>query len=196
MCDPNCSVKEQCYAKRLTKLRPNVRKNWESREKDPEAHAENLLAWSFMLTHAPWVRFSVGGSTPPNPSDRWLSAMKKVADNLDHSKVHFPVETISKADTLKGIGFFPRVSLGFEHDKIESTMKAGFPVTVVTGTTRLIWKNRDRLAKEAHAKARELASKYQTTAKVCPAVIGKAKCGQCKLCARQDVGIVVYPLHK
>ena len=97
-----------------------------------------------------------------------------------------------QAQALRAVGF-TRVRVS--HGQSIEARAAGMPVSMaIKGPKLARGKN-----KRAHSTpAFEKAKDYRTNgvnAKVCPAVSGSAKCGQCTMCADNDVAIIIYPMH-
>ena len=122
--------------------------------------------------------------------------LQAVAAALDHSFVHFPVETIAKAAAMKACGFVnPRVSASGNIERIEGILAAGFTASCsIAGPKKAVGKNKRIHAQPAFDYAKQMNAKGIKT-KVCPAIAGNAKCGSCTACADRDVQVIVYPQH-
>lgn len=210
-CDPSCPLLGVvCYAQSVEKLYRNVADQLQARESaggftkllQSATSPDNLAK----LETAPWFRFSVLGSIPaPNTWTRAQRQMlKTLADHTPTNLTHFPVETIAKAKALANLGFNPRVS----HGAHVPALKAGIPASISLQMTRkngspvrVTHTNKKKLAHQAHAKLREMVAnlekplKRKITAKVCPAIIGNAKCGKCTMCGNSEVDLIAYPIH-
>jgi hypothetical protein len=214
-----------CYATAAEKHRPNITRSLAARALAPVEYVRDVLDGlnKANLCRVPWVRFSVFGSLPlatdveVNPILEGL--LRRLALRLrPHAhKVHLPVETMRKATLYRALGFFPRLSLATAYaaedgadggtdgaDKlkpIRDTLNAGLPVSITSddglGEGRG-WTKRQR----EHARRVTIPQLRRAfpdkKVRGCPAVLGNAKCGACRLCADPQFGgadIVVYPLH-
>jgi len=200
-CDDSCPLKqtEICYAISAEKRKPSITKNLERKEADIVGYTSELASDRAIdkLNAAPWVRFSAFGSIPDPAklSEQARDNLQHIADKLTNPNVHFPVETVEKASFLQSIGFFPRLSIATDIDRAESLLIRGFKLSAaVVGHKRAVGKNKRAHSEPAFQKAKELRAKG-INAKVCPAIPGSAKCGDCKLCARRDVDLIIYPVH-
>jgi hypothetical protein len=109
--------------------------------------------------------------------------------------IHFPVETAEKAARFRAIAHAFSLPYTVRESLQNDAAPAGPSSRVVygaPGTTK-----RERLD-SAIAMAR--ASKG--AARVCPAIAStilksphKVKCGECRLCSRADVAVILYPQH-
>jgi hypothetical protein len=107
--------------------------------------------------------------------------------------VHFPVETAEKAARFRAIAHAFHLPYAVRESLQGDAAPAGPSSRVVYGEGT----KRDRLnAAIAIAKA------SKGTARVCPAIAStilksphKVKCGECKLCSRADVAVILYPQH-
>jgi hypothetical protein len=195
-CDPSCTLFGNCYATNVEKRQPNVTRNLVTKANAPLDYIRELANVAGIIATAPWVRFSVFGSIPNNPTAEWVKYFTNLVDHLNPIRVHFPVETIEKANIVSDAGLYPRVSAGLDHDRLDAIFDHNHLASVVVDLgTNVTYKNKKRLAPLAHAKAAEFRNKYGVSVKVCPAIIGHAKCGDCKLCANPDVDLVIYPKH-
>jgi len=105
-----------------------------------------------------------------------------------------PVETLAKARTYRALGYRPRVSIqnkGWRAAK--RALVAGFPVSMVTDPPDFGKGWKGRAIEAGRAYARELRERGMP-AKCCPAIVGRAHCGECRLCAGPTAA-VVYPRH-
>ena len=201
-CDSSCTLKRTiCYAVTQTARKPSIRVNGERHETHPESFVEALTEPQHLerLTTAPWVRFSAFGAffRPDTITPRIADGMRRLAAALAAAGrmhvVHFPTETLAKARILRDYGFNPRVSCGTDHARLAPVLAEGFTASlVVIGAKRAIGKHKRAHSAPAFAKARELRAQG-IDAKVCPAIAGNAKCGDCTLCA--TVPVVIYPGH-
>lgn len=200
-CDDSCELKQSgaCYAITTEKVKPSITVNLERKENNFNAYLTELNSDKAInkLNNAPWVRFSAFGSIPKPES---LSAadielLSELASKLVNQNMHFPVETIDKGRLLKSIGFNPRISCASDIAKAESLAIQGLNSSlVIAGAKRATGKNKRLYSSEAFAVAKELNSKG-VSAKVCPAIAGSAKCGDCKMCADSKISTIIYPLH-
>jgi hypothetical protein len=108
--------------------------------------------------------------------------------------IHFPVETAEKAARFRAIAHAFHLPYAVrESVQDPAAAPAGPSSRVVYGEGT----KRDRLnAAIAIAKA------SKGTARVCPAIAStilksphKVKCGECRLCSRADVAVILYPQH-
>ena len=197
-CDDSCPLKGNgCYAEQTGKVKPSITVNLERKE----ANFSDFIAavasdkGIAKIENAPWVRFAAFGSIPAPTTwtEKDRENMRKIAQAAEsHGRYHFPIETVEKARALHEVGFTRvRVSDGAS---VEARLN-GFPVSiVVTGEKRAVGKNKRQHAAPAFAKAKAYR-KNGVNAKVCPAITGSAKCGECTMCANNDVDIVIYPMH-
>jgi hypothetical protein len=195
-CSDECVLKgRECYAETTEKLKGSITVNLVKKAANPEGYARELAENAHKIADAPWIRFSAFGSIPMVASWDWFQSMKKVASALPLDRVHFPVETLVKAATVKAMGFIPRVSAATSEAKLLDILKNDHVASLVVNCgKRVRGKNKRVTAQPAFDKAKELTAKGIRT-KVCPAITGSAKCGQCKLCADSSVKVVIYPLH-
>ena len=199
-CADTCPLKKEgCYAVNAQKRKPSIVKNLERKQADLSGYLSELTTDKALnyLKSAPWVRGSAFGSIP-DPENISLDDKQKfkvIAENVDHSKMHFPVETEAKARFLLDTGFNPRLSAADDLTKAETLIIKGFQVSaVVAGEKRAVGKNKRIHSKKAFDVAAAMRAKGIST-KVCPAISGSAHCGDCTLCARKDVDLIIYPMH-
>ena len=172
---------------------------WKRKAADFSGYLSELITDKAIeyLNRAPWIRASAFGSIP-KPDD--ISAddtakLKILAARIDHTKTHFPVETAEKFDYLRGVGFAPRLSLATNLDNVESLVIKGYKLSAtIEGPKRAIGKNKRLYSKPAFDTAAQYNARGIKT-KVCPAIAGKASCGDCTLCARSDIDLIIYPMH-
>lgn len=195
-CSNECELKGTvCYAEAVEKLKGSITVNLIRKAADPEGFAQELADNAHKLADAPWIRFSAFGSIPTVVSRDWFQNMKRVAAHLPMDRVHFPVETLFKAATVKALGFMPRVSATTSEAKLRDILtNAHVASLVVDCGKRVRGRNKRKTAQPAFDTARELNAEGIKT-KVCPAITGSAKCGQCRLCADPTVKVIIYPLH-
>ena len=197
-CSDTCPLKGNgCYAITTEAMKPSITINLERKENDISAYLDAISTPTALgkLSAAPWVRFAAFGSIPETLSEKDQENLKTVAEALDHSRVHFPTETLGKAAMLKRAVFTPRVSVATKTENLGQVLAAGHVAScTVKGEKRAIGKNKRLHSGQAIAFVRSL-HKQGITAKVCPAVAGSAKCGQCTACAKNDVQVIVYPMH-
>ena len=202
-CDDSCALKRAgCYAVQTEKVKPSVRISLERRQ---DRLAEFLTAVSApkaiaKLQAAPWVRFCAFGSIPA--AQHWTpeakASLAKIGAALQGRPVHWPTETLDKAEIIRDAGLLPRVSVGTNAALVSGIIRAGHVAScVVAGPKRV--RGNDLKRKRANSQpAFDFAAELRrqgVTAKVCPAVAGRAKCGDCTACARFDVQVIVYPQH-
>lgn len=220
-CDLSCPLHASngggCYATAIERRKPSVTSSLTARALDPIGYVRDVLDGlnKANLCSVPWVRFSVFGSVPraadveveANPV--LSSLLRSLASRLrTHAhKVHLPVETTRKAHAYRRLGFFPRVSFATnwrtdKHEReLRRTLDDGFPVSLTSD---------DGLGKGAGWTKRQQEYARRVTipelrkafpdkkVRGCPAILGNAKCGACRLCVDPQFGgadIVVYPLH-
>jgi len=200
-CAASCIFKNAgCYAQTLEKRQPSIAKNGK-RHRENFALLLRAVANSIgAKASAPWIRFSVFGTIAP-PGVWSLddhNVLAHIAEQLDHTRVHFPVETVEKARALRRLGFHPRVSDG----ESATALTHGFPVSLgcenLDGIKITSGMSRAR-RQQITAPARAMAAGFRAagiSAKVCPAIVGNAKCGACRLCNGVDgPQVVIYPRH-
>ena len=199
-CSDTCPLKGNgCYAITTEAMKPSITINLERKQESIGAYVHELTAPKSLakLANAPWVRFAAFGSIP-DPEDMDIqtrAGLEVLGSFLDHSKVHFPTETLSKADLLKASGFMPRVSVASNTDNLPKVLGAGHVAScTVQGDKLARGKNKRAHSAKAITFVRDLHAQG-INAKVCPAVAGNAKCGQCTACADPKVQVIVYPMH-
>ena len=196
-CDDSCPFKGGvCYAETLQKVKPSINVNLTRKESNFSGYLAQLTREKALikLTDAPWVRFAAFGSIPA--PELWTNNdrenLRKIARAVSHGRYHFPVETVAKAQALESLGFYNvRVSQG----QANHALSIGFPVSMsVQGSKMARGKNKREYSKPSFELAKQMRSKG-VNAKVCPAIAGSAKCGQCTLCGDNNVAVVIYPTH-
>jgi len=199
-CDDSCPLKGNgCYAITTEAMKPSITINLEKKQENIGEYLQALVAPKAIskLQQAPWVRFAAFGSIPA-PADLTLQDFKHfrtIGAALDHSRVHFPTETIAKADMLKVAGFTPRVSVATNTENLHKVLQAGHVAScAVKGDKLARGKNKRAHSAQAITFVRDLRAQG-INAKVCPAVAGNAKCGACTACADKRVQVIVYPMH-
>ena len=199
-CDDSCPLKAKgCYAITTEAMKPSITINLERKQESISDYLEALVTPKALakLNVAPWVRFAAFGSIPA-PHELTLQDfrhLRTIGASLDHTKVHFPTETLAKADMLKVAGFTPRVSVATNVHQLASVLEAGHVAScAVRGDKLARGKNKRAHSAQAITFMRELKSQG-INAKVCPAVAGNAKCGDCTACADKLVQVIVYPMH-
>lgn len=199
-CDDSCPLKGNgCYAIATEAMKPSITINLERKEENVSDYLQALATPKAIakLQAAPWVRFAAFGSIPA-PSELTLgdfANLRTIAASLDHTRVHFPTETLAKADMLKVAGFMPRVSVATNLKALPQVIKAGHVAScAVKGDKLARGKNKRAHSAQAVTFMREL-KEQGISAKVCPAVAGNAKCGACTACADKSVQVIVYPMH-
>jgi hypothetical protein len=107
--------------------------------------------------------------------------------------VHFPVETAEKAARFRAIAH----AFGLPYTVRESLQDDSAPVGPASRVVYGEGTKRDRLDA-----AIAIARASKGAARVCPAIAStilksphKVKCGECKLCSRADVAVILYPQH-
>jgi hypothetical protein len=219
-CSDLCQHKRaSCYAKNNEARKPSLQANLSWKQ---DNQLEYLRAIIESPTHtarirtAPWVRLSAFGTVPPSEvlqaSAPLTKAFRKLAKLLSPlaARVHFPVETADKFNAYRALGFHPRLSLQTQDpDEIADAVRAGIPVSLAVGdpsdkAPRWTLRNKER-ARSFARKLRALLPGKRVT--VCPAILGRAKCGDCTACADPDIAgskglkgskgshVVIYPLH-
>jgi len=200
-CAASCVFKGRgCYAENLEKRQLSIAENGRRHRENFALFLRAVAASIGAKASAPWTRFSVFGTIAP--PDVWSlddhNELARIAEQLDHTRVHFPVETVEKARALRRLGFYPRVSDG----ESAAALTHGFPVSLgcnnldgITITGRMSRERRQQVT----APARAMAAGFRAagiSAKVCPAIVGNAKCGACRLCNGVDgPQVVIYPRH-
>lgn len=199
-CDDSCPLKGNgCYAITTEAMKPSITINLERKQDNISDYLQALVAPKALskLKAAPWVRFAAFGSIPA-PADLTLqdfNHLRTIGASLDHSKVHFPTETLAKADMLKVAGFTPRVSVATSTENLHKVLQAGHVAScAVKGDKLARGKNKRAHSAQAITFVRDLRAQG-INAKVCPAVAGNAKCGACTACADKQVQVIVYPMH-
>ena len=199
-CDDSCPLKDgPCYAITTEAMKPSISVNLERKQNNIDAYIGQLASPKSLgkLARAPWVRFAAFGSIPEpgELSRKAKNGLKQIAQALDHSRVHWPTETLKKARMLKTLGFTPRVSVATNTQNLGKVLRAGHVAScTVAGEKLARGKNKRAHSSKAIAFVRDLQSKG-IAAKVCPAVAGEAKCGSCTACANPNVSVIVYPMH-
>lgn len=203
-CSDTCKVKQAgCYARNTEARKPSIHVSLERKARDQGGYLRKLTKPHTLvkLHHAPWIRFSVFGSVPPatrlTETDRKHLTM--LAGFCDPEKTHLPVETLAKVRTYQELGFAPRLSLGPNPAtrRIRNMVKLGIPISLIVDPMHQKpgWTEQAKiLAKQT---ARKLRKIYQGKILVCPAIIGSAKCGECKACngLPGSPNIIIYPKH-
>lgn len=212
-CSDSCDLKATldgegrapCYSQMSEQFRAQVKAGLQRK-------MDNMPLWLEFLTSGiarevyavvPWIRFCSHG---PLPMVEDLSADERAAFVrlgemlLPHvRKIHIPIEERSKAEAYRALlGITPRLSLqrdGAQSAEMisETVADVGMPVAVVVDANA----KKGKLAaniKKSRELQRELIA-IGKTAKVCPSIIGSAKCGPCKLCAAHGPEIIIYPRH-
>jgi hypothetical protein len=199
-CDDSCPLKGNgCYAITTEAMKPSITINLERKQEGISDYLEALVTPKALakLKAAPWVRFAAFGSIPA-PHELTLEDfgnLRTLGASLDHSRVHWPTETLAKADMLKVAGFTPRVSVATNVHHLPDVIKAGHVAScAVKGDKLARGKNKRSHSAQAITFMRDLKAQG-INAKVCPAVAGNAKCGACTACADKAVQVIVYPMH-
>mgnify|MGYP003633229960 FL=1 len=149
------------------------------------------------LPSIPWIRFSTFGSVP---NRRLTGAEMEAFASLVRSfpqgtPVHFPVETREKAERFRAI------AVAFDLDLVvrESCQSDRRMREAAGPSSRIVFDGATK--RERLANAVTLAKSLEG-ARVCPAIAATilrrpkpVKCGQCTLCARPDVRMILYPQH-
>ena len=199
-CDDSCPLKGNgCYAITTEAMKPSITINLERKQEHFSEYLQALTTPKAItkLQQAPWVRFAAFGSIPAPYlwSLEDFSNLRTLGKTLDHTKVHFPTETLDKADLLKVAGFMPRVSVATKVENLTKVLAAGHVASCAVKGDKLA-RGKNKRSHSAHAITfvRDLRSQG-INAKVCPAVAGNAKCGSCTACADPAVQVIVYPMH-
>jgi hypothetical protein len=200
-CSDTCPLKGNgCYAQHVEKMKPSVKLSNERKARVLSNTLAEMLAR--LDTAAPWIRLSAFGSVPSATqlTEKQTELFRQLGEKLApvSERVHFPVETASKYKLYTRLGFFPRLSLGNNPSskRLCRAMHADEQISLVadTGDRKLGWTKRQ--IDYARALRRKLQKRFPAkTVKVCPAVAGSAKCGECTLCGRDGADIVIYPRH-
>lgn len=195
-CDPSCPLKQNgsCYAMHSQARQMPLKANLERKEADWSGVLAEVRLYAKDLARAPWVRFASFGSIPEPSlwSCRDWGNLRGIAGELDHTRAHFPVETVSKAPALRACGFFPRVSMG----QARLARELGIPTSEMVEGSKVIngampRQRRREVAQDAIRRAR---AEHGT--KVCPAILGSGKCGDCRACNGVDgAQTILYPRH-
>lgn len=199
-CDDSCELKNSgCYACVSQKVKPSIYINLERKQNSKSEYLQQLASAKSIkkMVSATWVRFSTFGSiyAPSALSQADNENLRTIAKALDHTKVHFPVETIEKGLHMNTLGFKTRVSANTNVSRLTEILSHGLNASVVIqGDKMARGKNKRLHSSKAFAYMRELNSQG-ISAKVCPAIAGNAKCGQCTLCANESIKVIVYPMH-
>jgi hypothetical protein len=219
-CSDFCQHKRaSCYAKNNEARKPSLQANLTWKQDNQLDYIRAIIespTHTARVSAAPWVRLSAFGTVPPSEvlqaSKPLTKAFRKLAELLGPlaSRVHFPVETADKLATYRALGFRPRLSLQTQDpDEIVDAVRAGIPVSLSVGDPAdkapgWTLRNKDR-ARNFARKLRALLPGKRVT--VCPAVLGRAKCGDCTACADPGIAgskglkgpkgahVVIYPLH-
>lgn len=204
-CDNSCALKKSgaCYAMASQKL-------YRSLHAKLEKHENNGFEWVLRealnaLEGNPgdfeglkFFRFSTHGTVP----NREFSAAERIAltrlGDLLRGRgilIHFPVETREKYSEVLACGIQPRLSF---QDRINGSLSSPLCSSVTAGIRRQAKLERIGEAKKIAGWARETGKRVV----ICPAIVssfvkreGKITCDQCKLCASEKVGMVIYPMH-
>lgn len=200
-CDDSCSLKGNgCYAVTTEAVKPSITVNLEKKQAALGDYLSALGQPKVVkrLQQAPWIRFAAFGSVKaPHlwTLDEQLKA-RQLAAQLPHETQHFPTETKAKYDHLTSMGFNPRLSLGeTTGQQVALEVSSGRKVSVVVEGPKLArGKNKRVHSGPAFDMQKELLAQG-IKAKVCPAVSGNAKCGDCTMCAQKDTKVIIYPKH-
>lgn len=193
-CDPGCQFFESfCYAQNLEQHRSSLRANLQWKADHLDEYLSAILQQRPKLEEAPWIRFSAFGSVPASLTDEQSHAFRAIASVLDPERTHFPVETRDKVDLYRALGFHPRLSLQTavpEALDVPLSVVADDPADRARGWTG---RNMDR----ARQLRRDLQARFpRASVKVCPAVLGSAKCGQCRACSGLGgADVTIFPGH-
>lgn len=204
-CDNSCELKKSgaCYAMASQRL-------YRSLHAKLERHEKNGFEW--VLNEAlnaiegnpgdfeelKFFRFSTHGTVP----NREFSTAERVAltrfGEILRGRgvlIHFPVETVEKYAQILACGIQPRLSF---QDRINGSLCSPLCSSVTAGVRR-------QTKLERIGEARKIAGFARKTGKravICPAIVSsfikrerKITCDQCKLCASDKVGMVIYPMH-
>lgn len=204
-CDDSCTLKKSgiCYAIAGQRL-------YSSLYAKLERHEGNGFGWVINeALHAieenpgdfeglKFLRFSTHGTVPNREfSTEERVALTRLGDLLKGNNVlmHFPVETRGKYSEVLACGIQPRLSY---QDRINGSLCSPLCSSVTAGVRRQAKLERIGKAKKIVGFAREAGKR----AVICPAIVSsfrkrerKITCDQCKLCATDKVGMVIYPMH-
>ena len=210
-CDPSCPLLGVvCYAQGVERTYTTVNRQLVTREANggftkllKDATTPTALT---KIAGALWFRFSVLGSIPDPRT--WTKAQRKMLQTLasvvPQGLTHFPVETLKKARALINLGFTPRVSHGAHIEALRANIPASVSIQLTRDNgapVRIRACNKKRLAHQAHLKFHTLVAELEAKlgrklrAKLCPAIIGNAKCGACTMCGNSEIDLIGYPIH-
>lgn len=204
-CDDSCALKKSgiCYAMASQRI-------YKALYAKLERHEKNGFEWVINeALHAiegnpgdfeglKFFRFSTHGTVPNRSfSTSERIALTRFGDLLKGNNVliHFPVETVEKYNRVMDCGIQPRLSF---QDRINGSLCSPLCSSVTAGVRR-------QAKLERIGEARKIAGFARKTGKravICPAIVssfvkreGKITCDQCRLCASDKVGMVIYPMH-
>jgi hypothetical protein len=229
-CDTSCrhhrfssaeNATRACYSSTIELQREAARDNLQAKE---DLGAMKVLALAIMqwaelqafiraegIGNVRWMRISSGGSVPPREQipERYRKRYHALWRQLVQLwlsvgvKVHFPVETLEKAQYYRSF-LGDLIAIRVSSQSLESFGNATSAASCVVGeditvkTSKSV--KRDRIA-YARAYARERYNKTGRKSIVCPAIVStfenrdnKIYCGDCDACSRESVDII-YPLH-
>jgi len=200
-CSAQCPLKGTvCYAETTEKMKPSITTNLVKKAADFSGYLKVLASPKALakLAAAPWVRFSAFGSIK-DPS-QWTAEDREnlttLANSVPNGRTHFPVETLGKAQALQQVGM-PGVRYSAANNdalmRVAKMQHVPASMTFDCGT-RARGKNKRTISQPAIEYAKTLQSEG-INARVCPAIAGSAKCGQCTMCGDAAVDVVIYPLH-
>ncbi len=189
---------ETCYAVRNENYRKNVKNLNRLRGKTNPVTILSYASVKLSKVCNSWVRFSTHGSLPmisrAKSTRGFIRALENFCERMqrNNNKIHLPIEEIGKArfyrDIVGKFGFIVRLSCQSETQALD---KNNAHRSYVVGTREQSRAERKIAAYDFARKIRENGE----TAIVCPAIVSKAKCGDCTACASDKVAMVVYPLH-
>lgn len=199
-CSDTCTLKGNgCYAETTEAIKPSITINLERKENNLTQYLTELTSPKALtkLNSAPWIRCSAFGSipAPEKLTETDVNLLQELGKGITNPNLHWPVETLDKARLLRSVGFNARYSAGLDKAKCISAVMQGFNTSLVVEGSKLArGKNKRVHSEQAFITMRDLTSQG-IKAKVCPAISGSAKCGDCTLCADKDVRVIIYPKH-
>tara|TARA_R110000796_G_scaffold251769_1_gene383947 strand:+ start:11891 stop:12616 length:726 start_codon:yes stop_codon:yes gene_type:complete len=204
----NCSTKCEalkkgvCYAIHTEKMKPSIQVSGQRKRElgfvqlcnAYKAKIETLVSKGVEI---PWIRFSTFGSVPNRRLSlaEMLAFAEMVRAFPQGVPVHFPVETSHKAERFRAI------AVAFQLDiVVRESCQSDKRMHDSTGPcSRIVFGGATK--KERLDVAVGMAKRIDG-ARVCPAIASTilrrpkpVKCGQCTLCSRSDVRVILYPMH-
>ena len=199
-CSDTCTLKGNgCYAITTEAVKPSITVNLERKQNNLTKYLTELTSPAALnkLNRASWIRCSAFGSIP-DPAEitqEQTNLFKQIGQGINNKLLHWPVETLDKARFLRSVGFNPRYSAGLDKNKAICATIMGFNTSLVVEGTKLARGKNKRIHSAAAFDTAKDLNKRGIRAKVCPAIAGSAKCGDCTLCADKQVQVIIYPKH-